>query len=149
MKKLFILLFIATTIVASGQIQQRLYLATQPFDFGLGLRYDFCPAMVGLYGSASYGNGNLYRLSGLQHHIKLTAGLMVSPDKKRNFYITAGANYHYADLSHAQDFILETPIQDRWSFEIGVTREIFKRFSVGFRTDVLRWEPCVDFGIRL
>jgi hypothetical protein len=130
-------------------LQQRVYLATQPFDFGIGVRYDVCPGHVGAYGSASYGNGYLYRLSGIQHHIKLTAGIMIDPYKKRDIYFLAGLNYHYADLFRAEEFVRGTPIDRPWSFELGVSRHIIGKIWIGLRTDILRWEPCVDIGIRL
>lgn len=168
MKKIFLIaMFIATTITATTitvaaqynldddmgmyvptQYKANIYLATQPFDCGLGVRMELIQDDVGFYFSMSYGQGNLYRASGIRDHVKQTLGLMFSPVADNDFYINIGFNHHSMDLKHADGYILDSRIAKEYSFELGVTREITNKFIVGLRTDILRWEPCVDFGMR-
>jgi len=141
MKKLiFILLMIPA--LCSGQA---IYVSFQPADLGFGLRGDYKI----FYGSLSYGNGGIYRKYDLEHHVKMTAGVMIllKPYNGFEFFPTAGINYHI--LSHAEidGLIVNPKIFNPLSFELGLT-VYMGRFALGMRTDILRWEPCVDLGYK-
>jgi hypothetical protein len=147
MKKTILIMAIFLCVTFSRAQESSFYLAFQPFDLGLGLRYDLCFDKIGFYSSASYGSYYLYKMNGLRDHVKLTAGIMIPYHK--DFYFTAGANYHYVNAVNPSVDVINSRILDRWSFEIGITAVIFKRFRIGLRTDVLRWEPDTDIGLKL
>ena len=108
-----------------------------PNDAGVGLRYDQQFNHWGIYGSASYGNGYLYKQAGISDHVKISAGISVRTSDYA--YITAGVNWHsqpdYCDLK-------------KLSFEIGTFIKVFDRTFIGVRTDILRWEPGIDLGFK-
>ena len=121
-----------------------IYIALQPVDFGVGVRVDHNM----IYGSLTYGNGNVYRKNDLSNHVKATLGVLI-PLKDYNgwkYDLTAGINYHTFNFI-SKDY-LNPKIFNPWSFELGLTIKM-KRFAIGMRTDILRWEPCVDIGIPL
>ena len=154
MKKLLLILtLVLSSIILSAQ-NQATYVAFQPVDLGMGIRYDHYFESVGLYGSLSYGNYYLYRMNGLKDHVKLTGGIMIPFGKKTSstiddFHATIGLNRHWVNYSCASYIVRSTSIVEPWSFELGVATNIFKRFTVAFRTDILRWEPCIDIGLIL
>jgi len=140
-----------SSIILSAQ-NKAIYVAFQPVDLGMGIRYDQYFKPIGLYGSLSYGNYYLYRMNGLKDHIKLTGGIMIPFGKKTtstldDFHITIGLNRHWVNHSNASSIVRNTPILKPWSFELGVSTPIFKKFTMAFRTDILRWEPCIDVGL--
>jgi len=149
---LFFLLFLPSVCFS-----QTIYLGFQPADLGIVIRGDIDK----FYGSISYGNWGIYKYYGLKNHFKLTAGIMIplKPDKY-GFEVkpTIGINYHLLNgpMSGIMDNIPRRYFDDRWpnskifnhwSFELGTTIYM-KRFALGMRTDILRWEPCIDVGIR-
>lgn len=145
MKKLILItIFVFCSIFARSQ-NHTLYIVFQPLDLGLGLRYDLCFNKIGFYTSVSYGSYYLYKMNGLRDHIKLTAGLMILYHK--DFYFIGGANYHYINAFNPSIDVINSRILDHWSFELGVTSVIFKKIKIGLRTDILKWEPCIDLGL--
>ena len=151
MKKLIFLLLISMPVVGIAQrYPSALYVALQPVDFGVGVRGDYYINGLGLYSSVSYGNWGLYRQYDIKHHTKFTTGVLLPlPDYEGNkFDITAGLNYHLLGSVMLDGSPLNPNIFNPWSFELGVTVKL-KRFALGVRTDILRWEPCVDIGFKL
>jgi hypothetical protein len=128
-----------------------IYLAYQPWDHGLGIRGDYhINYWAGVYGSASYGEWGLYKMSGLGQHMKLTAGILI-PYKDYaggQFDWTVGINYHkvWGEIVESEVFKDDPQFHNPWSFELGFTCKL-ERFTIGCRTDILRWEPCIDVGI--
>lgn len=128
-----------------------IYLAYQPWDHGLGLRGDYhFNHWAGIYGSATYGQWNLYKKSGLGQHMKLTAGVFI-PYKDYaggQFDWSVGLNYHkvWGTVEESEVFKDDPQFHNPWSFELGLTCKL-ERFAIGVRTDILRWEPCIDVGI--
>jgi hypothetical protein len=160
-KQVIVLLGILVGIVLSvnGQDYRQLretphdaiYLAYQPWDHGLGIRYDHhINYWAGLYGSASYGRLGLYKYSGLGQHVKLTTGVLIPfKDWRGNQHdFTLGLNYHWVSgVVETNETFKDNPIfHEPFSFEIGLTIKM-ERFALGMRTDILRWEPCIDIGI--
>ena len=125
-----------------------IYLAYQPADHGLGLRVDYLRiGKFNLYSSASYGTSGIYKQYGLKSHMKLTQGIMYRiPDYNGSrFFVTAGINYHDIFGTYPTIYSVDPLIYDNWSYELGVSLKI-KWFALGLRTDINRWEPCVDLG---
>jgi hypothetical protein len=128
-----------------------LYLSFQPADLGFGIRGDVhFNYWLGAYGSASYGQWRLYKDSGLDQHVKITLGPLIPfTDWMGNQHdFTIGLNYHHTSgeitdfINFKEDGIFHQP----WSFELGLTIK-YQKFALGFRTDILRWEPCFEIGI--
>ena len=157
MKTRFAIIFLALALSAVGQPRPNkkpystVYLCYQPADhgFGLGGEYYFNP-YIGAYASASYGNWGLYQFAGYKNHIKATIGGIIPIRKYRDDYagILVGVNYHY--VKKKDDYVCPVPINQmaverELSFEIGLTFRI-RRIVMGLRTDILRWEPCVNIG---
>ena len=128
-----------------------IYLAVQPIDIGLGIRYDYHINRLGLYNSITYGDLYLYRHNGIKNHVKVTTGISL-PLRDYNtgyFDATIGINYHYSDprpLPNNWWYSLLKEYSRIWSFELGLSVK-FKYFAIAVRTDIPRWEPCFDFGI--
>jgi hypothetical protein len=142
MKRLIFLLFFIPAI-CSGQA---VYISFQPADLGFGLRGDYKI----FYGSLSYGNGGIYRNYDLDHHVKITAGVMIplKPDASGfEFYPSVGINYHTLNHAEIGGLTVDPKIFNPLSFELGLT-VYMGRFALGMRTDILRWEPCVDLGFK-
>lgn len=159
MKKLITLLVFALfTIVSNAQTtpyKNSLAVSFQPVDLGMGIRYDRYLKDVGVYASVSYGNWALYKDYNLEDHVKATAGLLI-PLKDYlgcNYDFTAGINYHVLHQSNEiiydpagrRLYELNEKILNPWSFELGM-RVGMHRFILAIRTDIIRWEPCVDIG---
>lgn len=130
-----------------------IYLAYQPWDHGLGIRGDYhINYWAGVYGSASYGQWGLYKGSGLDQHVKLTAGILIPwKDWSGNQHDwTVGLNRHWVSghIEESEIYKDDPVFHQPWSFELGLTIK-FQRFALGMRTDILRWEPCIDVGIPL
>jgi len=129
------------------------YLVTQPTDLGFGVRGDYhLNHWAGAYGSVSYGQWRYYKWSGLDDHIKATLGVLIPlKDFRGNQHdLSVGLNYHWvsgevvpSDMFRDAD-IFHAP----FSFELGLTIK-YPRFALAFRTDVLRWEPCIDIGFTI
>lgn len=160
--KLIIILLLSVSVEGMGQFfgfdrekpPNAIYLSYQPWDHGLGLRYDQHFWKMGAYGSASYGKWGLYQGAGLDDHVKLTLGVLVPlKDWSGNQHdFSIGLNRHFVTPYEVDDpynnydpgRIEAIP----WSFELGLTIKM-QRFTLGMRTDILRWEPCIDVGIPL
>jgi hypothetical protein len=157
MKKLLVvLLLLCSSVILQGQ-KSSIYISLQPADLGVGIRGNYHFEDVGVYGSITYGNGGVYKRNYLTNHIKLTTGVMVpifryEPENMINgykFFATVGINYHsIGEYTNADNDYLNPKIFNPWSFELGLTSYVWKRFTIGLRTDILRWEPCVDVGWR-
>jgi hypothetical protein len=155
MKRLMLLVILLSFIVTmNAQMSNNsVSVSYQPADHGIGLKgtYYFTPN-VGMYGSITYGTLGSYKLVGYENHIKLTTGVVLPLNYKwdRDFSLTVGLNYHYQN--GIEDYILPENVTVNHnmfnkpvSFELGV-RKRTNRFTLGFRTDILRWEPCIDVG---
>ena len=143
MKKLLLITALLLSLLTIKA--QTIYVSHQPVDFGLGVRGDYHINGMGLYSSVSYGNWGIYKEYDIKHHVKLTTGVLVPLPEYNGgtFDITAGLNYHL--LQSSEHPSLNPKIFTPWSFELGLTSKL-GRFAIGVRTDVLRWEPCVDVG---
>jgi hypothetical protein len=150
-----ILILLSITIALTAQFREKphnaVYLSYQPWDHGLGIRGDVhLNHRAGIYGSASYGKWGFYQQSGLGDHIKLTSGILIPyKDWIGNQYdFSLGLNYHWVSgLVIENEVFKDDPLFHKpWSFEIGLTIKM-SRFALGVRTDILRWEPCIDIGI--
>lgn len=157
MKKILLTYLLFIPIIAIGQIREKppsaIYLAYQPAGHGLGLRGDvYVHYLLGIYGSASYETLGHYRHAGLKNHFKLTIGILIGiPDYGDIQHdISVGLNYHHVqkNIRYEPLFQAGEVIYQNWSFEIGLTIK-YPRFTIGMRTDILRWEPCIDIGIPL
>lgn len=163
MKYLFITLAISLSFIIESIAQYpdtfrdkppaAIYLAYQPTDHGLGLRGDYhINHWAGVYGSASYGQWRLYKWSGLDQHVKATLGVLI-PYKDWGYNqhdFSLGLNYHWVsgEVVDSEIYKNDKAFERPWSFEIGLTVK-YPRFALAFRTDILRWEPCIDIGIPL
>jgi len=149
MKKIvsiFIIIIIAISNI-NAQRANAIYVVLQPIDNGVGLRGDYHISKLGLYSSLSYGNGALYKTYDLKNHFKVSTGILIPLHDSYGtiFDITAGVNYHY--LESVIDNIKVNPvIFNTWSYELGISAK-YSRFTIGLRTDILRWEPSIDIGI--
>jgi hypothetical protein len=159
MKTLTILFIVLLSFTMESIGQKRktppnaLYLAYQPADHGLGIRGDYhINHWAGVYGSGSYGQWRMYKRSGLGQHIKLTLGALIPyrDDRGNQHDFTLGLNYHWVSGQIVgSEIYKDDPIfHNPWSFEIGFTIKL-PRIALGIRTDMLRWEPCIDVGIPL
>ena len=160
-KAILLVLLCCLTVNSTGQASEwqretppnALYLAYQPTDHGLGLRYDqHFNSWAGMYGSASYGQWHLYKMSELGKHVKLTLGALIPyKDWMGNQHdFSIGLNYHWVDgtILENEIFHADPAFDSPWSFELGLTIKM-RRVTLGMRTDILRWEPCIDLGIPL
>lgn len=154
MKKLICLLTILFLINIKFYGQNAIYISIQPADFGFGVREDHQFKGIGIYSSITYGNWGLYGQNHFNNHVKLSIGMMIpiftqdiiNINEGYKFFFTTAINYHYLSSVKIEDIFVNPKIFNLWSFELGITYTL-KRFSIGCRTDILRWEPCVDFGI--
>ena len=134
------------------------YIATQPVDFGIGQRIDigFKNNAIQLYESLSYGNWGLYKNNKIKHHFKASLGIMApfatqsiqATLNHSRFFVTTAINYHWLSEAYVDNELVDPRIFNPWSFELGITGYTWKHFSLGVRTDILRWEPCIDFGYK-
>lgn len=153
MKKLLLILILAlSSMLCIGQYTSA-SLSVQGVDLGVGIRVDhYFKSNMGIYGSLSYGDWYLYRHNNLRNHYKGTIGVAIPiPDRdglydpNDNCYVTLGYNTHLLDK--VGESIVDDIIFQKHSFELGITRQITKYIIFAVRTDVLRWEPCIDVGI--
>lgn len=149
------LVLLLVTVAMTAQIREKplnaVYLSYQPWDHGIGIRGDYhITTWAGVYGSGSYGQWGLYKGSGLNQHVKLTTGILIPYEDGggNEFDFTLGLNYHWVSgqVVESEIYIDDPIFQQPWSFEIGVSIKL-RRFALGMRTDILRWEPCIDVGI--
>lgn len=147
MKKLIFILLISMPVSIMAQNYfPALYISFQPADFGVGIRVDYRVKRLGLYNSISYGNWGIYKKYDVRHHTKFTIGVLIPIRDyhtwKYNF--TAGINYHLLGSAIMDNIPVDPKIFNPWSFELGLSVYTTRRFALGVRTDILRWEPCVD-----
>ena len=132
------------------------YVLCQPNDLGAGLRVDYYPMnnvfkgwrKPGIYHSASYGNWRLYRKYGLDHHFKLTTGILIPlrPYHSWHYDVSSGINYHRQESDSQWDPRINHKLYDTWSYELGITVKM-RWFALCLATDIKRWDPCVGVGI--
>jgi len=148
MKKLLLSVLLVVCQVLSAQ--DAFYLAFQPADLGVGVRCDWHIGRLGLYNSFTYGDWGVYREYGLKHHMKMTAGVLLPLSDYRSweYAVSAGFNYHSFRYSYIEGFEVDSRILDPCSFELGLTVRM-RWWALGVRTDILRWEPCIDLKIPL
>jgi hypothetical protein len=125
-----------------------LYIAVQPTDWGIGVRYDHAFNGVGAYASISYGNYNISKYTYIKDHVKYTIGVSAPiPDwNDWHYAFNAGLNYHDWGKVVMDGIQLSDKIFNPWSFELGVSVKL-PHFALGLRTDIMRWEPCIDVGM--
>ena len=145
---LFITLFFTVQLTAQKTSFDAVYISHQPIDFGVGLRLDYHLGSVGLYNSLSYGDGALYRKFDMRDHYKATMGIRIPMrDYLDNKYgINIGINYHTLGSYVKENISWDTKLFNPWSFEVGISVYCWGKFALGIRTDVLRYEPCLDLG---
>lgn len=164
MKQLAVLIVVLLSFTMEGYGQffgfdrdkppKAIYLAYQPWDHGLGVRYDQHFWKIGMYGSASYGTLGLYKDAGLEDHFKFTLGFLIPLDDYmgNQHDISIGLNRHFVSSFEIDDpfNLYDTGKLESlpWSFELGFTIKM-QRITLAVRTDILRWEPCIDLGIPL
>jgi hypothetical protein len=132
-KILLITVFIATTLVARGQVNVG-YISFAPGDNGIGLRVD----INHIYTSMTYGNYWMPYGGYIKDHARVSMGMIY-----RDFSL--GLSYHhYGEVKETLPLNKATfyPV----SVELGA-RVFIKRFACAIRYDVLRGEGTVDFGI--
>jgi hypothetical protein len=142
-----IIIILSMLVMCEGKAQNAIYVAIQPVDVGIGIRGDYYFNDIGAYSSVSYGNGGLYKHFNMQHHVKLTTGVLIPlPDYQTWKYdFTVGINYHYIHDATINNISVDPEIFNPLSFELGLAVKM-KYLAIGIRTDILRWEPCVDVG---
>ena len=156
---LTISLLLISNICSSQTLKNKdvvLYGSYQPTDIGFGLRVDYPISYLRLYNSISYGDAGYYKINRLRQHTKITTGVFIpilNTDKWDKFYFTAGINYHSlsrSTINNMESIIEDTHLNPKifypWSFELGVTAYSWHNFAISYRTDILRWEPCLDIG---
>ena len=132
----------------SNKQPNAIYLAFQPRDLGVGVRYDHSFNGVGAYTSITYGNYNIAEDTYIKDHIKSTIGISIPMRDYMTWHyaFNAAINYHiWGDVSK-DGLQLDSKIFNPWSFELGLSVKM-AHFAIGLRTDIMRWEPCVDIGI--
>lgn len=150
MKRLIVILLLIYSSLLYGQ-KNTMYVSFQPADLGLGIRYDHIFDDLGIYESISYGNWGIYDKFGLNHHVKISSGIMLEilktdynyKLKGNTLFFTTAINYHYLGKVRYNNEFVNPKIFNPFSFEFGVTTYT-KNTRIGLRTDILRWEPCVD-----
>ena len=127
-----------------------LYAVIQPGDFGLGLRYDRHTDIGGVYVSLAKGAYLLPFGGYINDHYKGALGLMWQFPQKFNNpfikdYLSLGVTYHSYGGRYYADGLINEKVFKPWSFEAGCGVKI-KRFILGIRMDILKWEGSMDFG---
>lgn len=139
MKTLLTILLFLISLSISGQ-RYAVYLSAQPADLGIGIRAD----LGYVYGSFSYGNWGVYKRTYIHNHTKVTVGGII-PLKQKNEYkyeFTVGVNYHKADYPDNIRKALSSTLSAEGGFAIYI-----RGICIGARTDIRRWEPCIDIGL--
>lgn len=132
MKKIIIICLLLSCI--SLHAQKALYVAYQPCDMGLGLRFDYQPKLFGIYNSITYGN---YRFDDgkINDHIKISGGLIYD-------YFTLGMTYHkYGKIIGSYADNTFNPISCEFGMKISINR-----FCTGLRFDPIKFEGSWDVG---
>jgi hypothetical protein len=131
-----------------------LYVSIPYFDKGLGIRYDYDWRIIGLYGGVTISNYwlNNDHTDYIKDHLKATIGttLLLPEHQLDNLVrvgINIGLNYHQTGMTNTDWLQINEIIYKNWSFELGTTVK-FNTFAISVRTDILRWEPCLDLGIQ-
>ena len=148
---LLVLFFIGLQVCAQQRVAKQpnaLYASFLPADLGVGIRYDHAFVGVGAYASISYGNYNISPDTYIKDHTKYTLGVSASVPDWNNWHyaVNAGLNYHDWGKVVMDGIQLDDKIFNPWSFELGFSVKL-PRFALSLRTDIMRWEPCIDIGI--
>jgi len=138
MKTFLVFLLLLISMSVTGQ-RYAVYLSVQPADLGVGVRAD----LGYVYGSFSYGNWGVYKQTYIHNHTKVTVGGIIPLKQKDEcrYEITAGVNYHKANYPDNIRRSLKSTLSGEGGFAVYI-----RGISIGARTDVRRWEPCIDFG---
>ena len=141
-----------STLAGNPYLQRNnaLYAVIQPGDFGLGLRYDRHTDIGGVYASLAKGRYRLADGGYINDHYKGALGLMWQFPQKFNNpfikdYLSLGVAYHSYGGRYYADGLINEKVFKPWSFEAGCGVKI-KRFILGIRMDILKWEGSMDFG---
>jgi len=133
MKQLLIICILLFNIELYAQ--NSLYVAFQPCDLGVGLRYDYQPKQLGLYSSIAYGNYRVNPKTYVNDHIKTSLGFLYEG-------YSLGINYHQFGKTVGK-YPKNTfkPI----SFELGC-KVFINRFCTALRFDPIKFEGTWDVG---
>lgn len=151
--KRFTVFFALFLIFASLQAQKKntIFIATQPGDLGIGIRYDrIISANIGLYGTATRGNYKLANNAFINDHCRYSIGYTVLLPQKMHdntqSRFTCGLVYHKYGIRqfNVMDVNYERAFSPA-SVECGVAGRI-DRLNMAIRMDIFKWEGCVDFG---
>jgi hypothetical protein len=123
------------------QAQNSVYVALQPSDMGVGLRYDHQFNKVGIYTSLTRGN---YNFDGgyIKNHIKVSLGGIVYLN---DAFVTFGTSYHrYGDRLLPETF--NRKVFHPFSPEIG-TGIVINHFTSALRVD-FKMDVSIDIGYK-
>jgi len=155
MKKIIIAIILSILFTFNLEAQKlykpnTVYLALQPVDWGIGVRYDrmFNP-FWGSYISLTHGRFELETGELIEHHYKVASGVLLYFTPKDRFYQTylgAGISFNtYNGLYNITPMFPENAIY-QWSFELLCNARLSKNFNMGLRLDPIKWESSIDFG---
>lgn len=125
-----------------------LYLAVQPTDLGVGVRYDrMLFNKIYTYSSLTYGNYKMRDGSYIDDHVKFSLGaLLTTRFIYPEVFFSGGVNYHhYGEYFFTNGYTDKNTLMPI-SFEIGLGTKL-NNMVVGFRMDIPKWESSLDFGI--
>jgi len=152
---IILIMFLIVLCSRPAKAQGAVYTSYHLVDHGIDLRGDFegdrgsksLFKRVGSYYGASYGNWGLYRLYGLEHHIKVTAGILIPlrPYYKWVYNLSIGTNYHHLGKGSEINYQVNPEIYHSWSYELGLSVRM-KKMAGFFATDMRRWEPGIGLG---
>lgn len=156
MKQFLIFLMLIPALIGQTQTLglDAICMAYQAIDHGTGIRVDFHAGEARIYTSATYGYLGLYQQAGLKDHFKFSIGsripITTEPGQRDENSLTIGMNYHrVSPVSGTNNGKAINPaIMKDLSIELGGT-VYYGRFAFGIRTDIMRWEPGLDVGIRI
>ena len=133
MKKLTIIILFFSCLTLKAQ--NSLMLTFQPCDMGVGLRYDYQPKQLGVYGSLAYGNYRVDNKTYVDDHVKTSIGMLYKA-------YSLGVNYHqFGKTTGEYPKNTFKPI----SLELGCKISI-NRFCTGLRFDPIKFEGTWDVG---
>lgn len=161
----FLIVFEMSTLAGNPYLQRdnAIYVVVQPGDLGFGLRYDRYLSKNlftenynkyfdggGVYCSFTKGSYRLPFGGYIKDHYRCALGYMYGFPQKFNNpfikdYLSLGVTYHSYGGRFYADGLINEKVFKPWSFEAGVGVNI-KRFILGIRMDILKWEGSVDWG---
>ena len=132
-KTLLITLFVATTILATGQDYTVAYFSISPEDLGVGMRID----RPNTYMSMTYGNYSLPYGGYIHDHARVSIGGLYK-------WFSLGLSYHHYGEVYTEQQLTNMALKPV-SVEMGA-RIFIGRFSSCIRYDILKHEGILDFG---